>query len=93
MINTQIIHEDWFDFSLNLQQVKIDIEGSEYPVLKQMFCRGLMNRIDILAIEWHWDVYFTLESERLIIGKKKECLEWMLSDLADIKMVNWNRRL
>ena len=70
----------------------MDIEGSEYPVLKQMFYRGLINRIDILAIEWHWDTYFPLQSDREIIFKHKECLDWMLSDLVDLKLVNWNRR-
>ena len=34
--------------------LKMDIEGSEYPVLEKMFIDGSFDYINELWIEWHW---------------------------------------
>jgi hypothetical protein len=33
--------------------IKLDIEGSEYPVLKEMIRQGVLHWVKFLAIEWH----------------------------------------
>jgi FkbM family methyltransferase len=62
--------------------VKMDIEGAEFPVLRQLAERGLLRKIKLLFIEWH---------ERLVPGETSNTrgqLERQLRE-AGVKVLSW----
>jgi FkbM family methyltransferase len=62
--------------------VKMDIEGAEFPILRQLAERGLLGKINLLFIEWH---------ERLLPGETIETrgqLERQLRE-AGVKVLPW----
>jgi len=60
--------------------VKMDIEGSEYPVLDRLLQTGVIDRIQELRVEWHKDRFPAPEHDRIYKAVKRQVG----------KLVNWN---
>lgn len=40
----------------NISLLKLNCEGSEYPILEHMLAKGLMRRVHFLTLQWHYCV-------------------------------------
>ena len=62
---------------------KMDIEGSEFPVLRKMLKDNTINRINTLYIEWH---------DHLLPDENIDSKNELLSELTrrNIKVINWH---
>ena len=72
--------------------VKLDIEGSEFNVLRHMISRNLMHFVNILAVEWHTGGYFLAEEKQKETFLQQQCLNWILGDFPGMKLEAWHRR-
>ena len=73
--------------------MKLDIEGSEYAVIKRLLVAGLLPLVDILAVEWHHGGYIQKDPKKgEELTKQKECLtNWLLYDNLQPKLEEWGR--
>lgn len=74
--------------------LKVDIEGAEFDVIRRLINAGMLNLIDVLAVEWHHDNPNILGHSRESIDrytKQFECLNWMLN-ASDVTTQSWARR-
>lgn len=62
---------------------KMDIEGSEFPVLRKMLKDNTVDRMDTLYIEWH---------DHLLPDENIDSKNELLSELTkrNIKVINWH---
>ena len=68
--------------------LKIDIEGNEYEILKQMIIKGNLCIIDELHIEWH-DVKKRTKERQYIISELKKCgltLKYVTFPIDEVSM-------
>jgi FkbM family methyltransferase len=69
--------------------VKMDIEGSEFDIIRRVISTGLTDYIDVLAAEYHHENYWVFRHNPVFI-KQYECLQWMMEPLTKMKQVKWN---
>lgn len=50
--------------------LKLDIEGAEYAVLKDMLEAGSINKVSKLMIDWHYEKVNVPEEEHILLLKK-----------------------
>jgi len=72
--------------------VKLDIEGSEFSVLRHMISHNLMHFVHILAVEWHAGGYFRPKEKQEETSFQQKCLNWVLGDFPGMKLEDWHRR-
>lgn len=72
--------------------VKIDIEGSEFNVLRRMLSHGLVHLVHILAVEWHDGGYFQDPAKAAETSQQHMCLSWILGDFPGLQLQRWSRR-
>ena len=72
--------------------VKIDIEGSEFSVLRRMLSHGLVHLVHILAVEWHAGGYFQDPIKAAETIEHRNCLGWILEDFPQLQLEKWDRR-
>ena len=73
--------------------LKLDIEGSEYAVIKRLLVAGLLPLVDILAVEWHHGGYIREDPKKgEELTKNMECVtNWLLQDILKPKLEKWGR--
>ena len=74
--------------------LKMDVEGFEFDLLRHMVTHGLQTRVDILAVEYHDQNYHVFGKNEEIKRKyqsQHQCLDWILSDLPDMRTFDCGR--
>ena len=62
------------DNHLNLKKVlKIDCEGAEFEILQDLQNNNLLQKIDLVLLEWHWGCYEQLKELFLNSGFTLTC--------------------
>jgi len=64
---------------------KMDIEGSEYDVLRRIFTSGIIKLFDELYVEFH---YGQKEFNKMF-DMAHTCVQWMLEDVKGLKYHRW----
>ena len=82
---------EWF--KNNIQEddfvaLKVDIEGAEYEVLKQLIYSGAIDFVDWIAIEWHPEAVATYENGLWLKGMIDGYLARMIDD-GKLLMSDW----
>lgn len=75
--------------------VKMDIEGAEFDVLRQLIYNGVYGRVDIMAVEYHDTnphVFGRNPATRAKYVAQHQCLDWMVEGSTTTKVVHWGRR-
>lgn len=67
--------------------IKIDIEGSEYEVLRRLFGSGIIRWINHVFVEWHWS--HGEFKDKFVMPH--QCIQWLTEDLEGISFHEWNR--
>lgn len=66
--------------------IKMDIEGAEFMVLRQMFVHGLLHFVNIIAIEWH----VKLEKDDEGSSKREfDCVNWVMQKMPHLQLQPW----
>mmetsp|Transcript_37908 Transcript_37908/g.38596 ORF Transcript_37908/g.38596 Transcript_37908/m.38596 type:complete len:273 (+) Transcript_37908:105-923(+) len=65
---------------------KMDIEGSEYDVLRRIFTSGIIKLFDELYVEFHYN----RKQFKNMFHMPHSCVQWMLKDVKDLKYHPWN---
>lgn len=75
--------------------LKIDVEGYEYELLPYLISQGLLQHIDVLAVEYHdnnvW-FYNGLSAEKQAeLHDQTKCLKWVISKADRVRQhFDWN---
>lgn len=84
------------DFSVYLKEqllnydsiiIKMDIEGSEVPVLEDLIKKKLISNIDMLLVEFHGD-YLNEKMKNEVLEKEKYIHEML--ELSNVNFVKWH---
>eukprot|EP00002_Diphylleia_rotans_P001963 TRINITY_DN11197_c0_g1_i1.p1 TRINITY_DN11197_c0_g1~~TRINITY_DN11197_c0_g1_i1.p1 ORF type:complete len:243 (-),score=60.40 TRINITY_DN11197_c0_g1_i1:297-1025(-) len=71
--------------------LKMDIEGAEFPVIRQLIAEGLLPMVDVMAIEWHNNNGPLFKGNKSVmehLSKQKACLQWILS-ASKVRLIRW----
>eukprot|EP00607_Mallomonas_marina_P010130 CAMPEP_0182420860 /NCGR_PEP_ID=MMETSP1167-20130531/5942_1 /TAXON_ID=2988 /ORGANISM="Mallomonas Sp, Strain CCMP3275" /LENGTH=284 /DNA_ID=CAMNT_0024597365 /DNA_START=79 /DNA_END=933 /DNA_ORIENTATION=- len=70
--------------------LKIDVEGTEYDLMRRLFASSVLRLVDTLAVEYHHDNPYVLGNKgtREKYTEQYKCITWMLADTR-IKLANW----
>lgn len=74
--------------------LKMDIEGYEFELVRHILTHGVHTRIDVLAVEYHDENYWVFGKDEAIRQKYQahhKCLDWMMEDIHNMKIVKWGR--
>lgn len=66
--------------------IKMDVEGAEYMVLRHMFVHGLLDFVNIFAIEWHVQ---SPENDNGESEMQFECVDWVMQKTLHLKLQPW----
>ena len=71
--------------------LKVDIEGAEFEVMRNLLSHSMLHLVDILAVEWHDESHWVFgqnKTKSLLYKQQKECINWVIED-SKVKNLEW----